>query len=142
MRPTNCANNFSEAGITNVNGYSDLPPTIIETTFSVPINVPSLTSSILYLRYSSHSHFHVYYCGRLTIVLFSFFNSDSMIWKSSADDQMDGYIPKIYGVPKARTSYKLNLRNYGSNYIGIRITEVSTVSVYFGHLTSMFLFDV
>lgn len=32
----------------------------------------------------------------------------------------------IYGLPEPGASYKLNLRNYGSNYVGIRaITSAS-----------------
>lgn len=42
----------------NVNGYSDLPPTIIDTVFSLPINVPSLLlSTVPYYRCPSHSYF-------------------------------------------------------------------------------------
>jgi len=141
MRPTNCANNFSEAGIANVNGYSDPPPTIIETAFSVPINVPSLTT-ILCLCYSSHSHFHVYRWSSLTIVLFSSFNSESMIWKSSANSRVDDRVPEIYGLPEAWASYKLNLRNYESNYIEIRtITRASAISTYLSYLISISLYE-
>lgn len=58
-----------------------------------------------------------------------------MIWKSSVEGQVDGRVPKIYGLPEAGASYKLNLRNYGSNYIGIKtITGASTISAYLGRL--------
>lgn len=57
--------------------------------------------TILYFCHPSHSHFHVYRCGRLTIVLFSSFNSESMIWKSSANGRVDGRVPEIYGLPEA-----------------------------------------
>jgi len=60
-----------------------------------------------------------------------------MIWKSSAD----GRVSEIYGLPEAGASYKLNLRNYGSNYIGIRtITGASTISAYLDRLISLILY--
>lgn len=58
-----------------------------------------------------------------------------MIWKSSVEGQVDGRVPKIYGLPEAGASYKLNLRNYGSNYIGIKtIIGASILSAYLGRL--------
>lgn len=144
MRPTNCANNSAEAGIAYVNGYSDPPPTIIETAFSVPINVPSPLplSAILHLRRPSRSR-PPSSSSRCTIApLFSSFplrvlTGESMIWKSS-DDQVGRWsCPRdIWVTRSAGASYKLNLRNYGSNYVGIRaITGASTAPAYLGRLT-------
>jgi len=65
-----------------------------------------------------------------------------MIWKSSADGRVNGRVPEIYGLSEAGASYKLNLRKYGSNYIGIRtITGVSTILAYLDRLISLILYE-
>lgn len=145
MRPTNCANNSGEVGIAYVNGYSDPPPTIIETAFSVPINV-SLSYlfqpfSILRRPFHTRSPSSSDLC---TIApLFSSFplrvlTANLWFGNSPTTRWVDDRAPEIYGLPEAGASYKLNLRNYGSNYVRIRaITGASTAPAYLGRFTLM-----
>lgn len=120
----------------NGNGYSAPLPTIIETAFSVPINGPPVPPrwpfSILSSRALSTTLFHCLHpssARRPSLFLFSISllsPSEPMIWKSARrrreqvgvqSRRRDIWVTRERG---GRASYKLNLCNYGSNYVGIR----------------------
>lgn len=125
-------------GIVNGNGYSNHPPTIIETAFSVAINGPPPLCPSLSLPFSVSTRPTESGPRRAPLFLFSISRAGrANLWFGNSAETMRtgrcagggvGEGGDIWVTRRRGASYKLNLCNYGSNYAGIRaITCAPTV---------------